>query len=98
MIKKVDALHETDTIIFSERKFFEMECQVLNLGEGETEKPEIALHYFYPFNEEPISGLKDENYFIQTYIHDQLQGDHSEFESIVSFNKTFGNIHNLKIF
>jgi hypothetical protein len=63
MKKEVDALHESDKIQFTEKKFFEMECQVLDFGiSADSGKPEIALHFTYPFTDEQISGLKSTDY------------------------------------
>jgi hypothetical protein len=59
MKKEVDALQETDKKMFAEKKFFEMECQVLDFGiQPESGKPIMALHYMFPFTDENISGLK----------------------------------------
>jgi hypothetical protein len=97
MKKKVDAIQESEVEI-SEKKFFEMECQVLDLGiSADSGKPVIALHYTYPFTDELISGLKSTDY-IETFIHEQLKGDHKQFDSVISFNKTFGNENSLKVF
>ena len=38
------------------------------------------------------------DYFIQTFAHDQLKKDNADYETLLSFNKTFGSKHNLKIF
>ena len=50
-LKEVDALQEANKDTYSERKFFEMECQFLDFGlSEETGKPELAMHFFYNFN------------------------------------------------
>ena len=98
-LKEVDALQESNKETYSERKFFEMECQFLDFGlSAETGKPEKALHFFFPFNEDPVKGLRGADYFIQTYAHDQLSKNEGGYETLLSFNKTFGSKHKLKIF
>ena len=99
MLKEIDALHKTEKIQFSEKKFFEMECQVLDFGvDPSTGKPTIALHFTYPFTDEPISGLVSNKEYIETYMHEELKGDHSDFGPIISFNNTLGTTTKLKIF
>jgi hypothetical protein len=43
MNKEVDAMDNEKTIL-KEKKFFEMECQLLDFG-GTADKPEYALHF-----------------------------------------------------
>ena len=55
------------------------------------------MHFYSPFNEEPVKGLRGPDYFIQTYANDILKED-DDYETLLSFNKTFGSKHFLKIF
>jgi hypothetical protein len=63
ILKEVDALDGQKTIL-TEKKFFEMECQVLDLGQDkeDTSKQVYAIHFHYPHNDEPISGLRATGY------------------------------------
>lgn len=98
-LKEFDSLQEATKVTYSERKFFEMECQLLDFGLAEgTVKPQKALHFFFSFNEEPVKGLRGPDYFIPTYTHERLKEDDGDYETLLSFNKIFGSKHYLKIF
>jgi hypothetical protein len=77
-----------------------MECQVLYLGKDrdDSSKTAYAIHFHYPHNEEPISGLKASGY-VDTYEDEELRGDEGDdFEYIISFNRTFGSENDLRIY
>jgi hypothetical protein len=84
----------------TEKKFFEMECQVLNLGKDkeDSSKTDYAIHFHYPHNDEPISGLLASGY-VDTYEDEQLRGDEGDdFEFTISFNRTFGSDNDFRIY
>ena len=56
MIKEIDAM-DRDKTILKEKKFFEMDCLVLDFGLNKNGQDSYALHFMYPHDNTLIDGM-----------------------------------------